>query len=350
MGPARRGARRPPPGARRAPPPSTPHDALFKGTFSRVDDAAGLLRSVLPPAVLARLDLSTLALQPGSFVDQSLAGRHSDLLFSAALSHQPVLLYLLFEHQSRPDPIMAFRLLAYMVRIWEAHLARHPDAHHLPAILPVVLHHGPSGWRAAVSFEDLLQIDKDTLAAIGDYVPRFRFVLDDLRPETDEALKTRAMTALGRLALLCLRHGRNADEIVDRIAGWLGLVREARRAPSGGAALARIWRYIVAISGPRPEQVLRRLLATVDPRTEEEMASIESYLLQKGRREGKREGKREGLLEGQRRMLLNQLEARFGALPGVAEERIQAAGSAELRRWARRVLTAATLDEVLGRR
>ena len=35
---------------------------------------------------------------------------------------------------------MLFRLLAYMVRIWEAHLRTEPTATRLPAIIPVVLH------------------------------------------------------------------------------------------------------------------------------------------------------------------------------------------------------------------
>lgn len=47
----------------------TPHDALFKFAFSQVEHAAGVIRSVLPAAVVERLDFSTLTLRPGSFVD-----------------------------------------------------------------------------------------------------------------------------------------------------------------------------------------------------------------------------------------------------------------------------------------
>src|SRR5690348_952950 len=124
---------------------TTPHDSLVKRTFSQIEHAAGLLRVVLPPAITARIDLSTLALCPGSFVDALLGGRHTDLLFTVDVAGQEVLIYLLFEHQSTVDPLMPFRLLQYMVQIWERHLQAHPDDRRLPPIVPVVLHHSRSG-------------------------------------------------------------------------------------------------------------------------------------------------------------------------------------------------------------
>ncbi len=98
--------------------PPNPHDALVKATFSQPEHAAGILRHALPPALVARLAFPTLALRPGSYVDEALRERHSDLLFTVeTLGGAPVLVYLLFEHQSSVDALMAYRLLRYMVRI-----------------------------------------------------------------------------------------------------------------------------------------------------------------------------------------------------------------------------------------
>jgi hypothetical protein len=63
-----------------------------------------------------------------------------------------------------------------------------------------------TAWAGAVAFEELLDTDADTLAAVADHVPGFRFVLEDISHETDEALRARATTALVRLALWCLGH------------------------------------------------------------------------------------------------------------------------------------------------
>ena len=71
-----------------------------------------------------------------------------------------------------------------------------------------------------------------------------------------------------------------------------------------------------------------------------------------GKRKGMLAGKREGLLEGKREgkreLLLDQLEQRFGPLPPATRPRIDAAAPEQLRAWARRVLTATTLDDVLA--
>jgi predicted transposase/invertase (TIGR01784 family) len=106
--------------------PATPHDALFKAVFSQPEHAAGELRHLLPPTFAERIDWPTLALVSGAYVDEDLRHSHSDLLFSARCEGASVLLYLLFEHQSTHDPLMAYRLLRYMVRIWEAVLAEDP--------------------------------------------------------------------------------------------------------------------------------------------------------------------------------------------------------------------------------
>ncbi|MEM9463651.1 MAG: hypothetical protein AAGF11_56460, partial [Myxococcota bacterium] len=71
-----------------------------------------------------------------------------------------------------------------------------------------------------------------------------------------------------------------------------------------------------------------------------------------GERKGLLEGERKGLLEGKREMLLelllDQLEERFGPLPLATRAQIDAAASEQLRVWARRVLAANCLEEVLA--
>ena len=56
---------------------STPHDALFKYVFSQPEHAASELLAVLPRELSARLDWTTLKLEPGTFVDPHLTDRHT---------------------------------------------------------------------------------------------------------------------------------------------------------------------------------------------------------------------------------------------------------------------------------
>ncbi len=98
---------------------SSPHDALFKYVFSQPEHAASELRAVLPAELSMRIDWSSLELQPTSFVDERLSGRQADVLFMLRCQGRKTYLYVLLEHQSTPDALMAFRLLRYLVRIWE---------------------------------------------------------------------------------------------------------------------------------------------------------------------------------------------------------------------------------------
>ena len=126
-----------------------PHDSLFRWTFGRPEHAAGELAFVLGDDLARHIDWTSLALVPGSYVDEALRQSESDLLYSVRLHGYETLLYLLFEHQSSSDPFMPLRLLGYMQAIWATRLREGGTAAEgLPPIIPVVLHHGTSGWTA----------------------------------------------------------------------------------------------------------------------------------------------------------------------------------------------------------
>jgi len=77
------------------------------------------------------------------------------------------------------------------------------------------------------------------------------------------------------------------------------------------------------------------------------MTSLAEQLIEMGEKMGFERGIELGIEMGQCEMLLWQLQQRFGPLPPEAAQRISRAGLSDLERWARRVLTAPTLDDVL---
>jgi predicted transposase/invertase (TIGR01784 family) len=321
-----------------------PHDAFVRATFSQPEHARGELMHLLPAALSARLDWSTLAPAPSSFVDEALQDSQSDLLFTVQLDGRPAFLYLLFEHQSTVDPLLVYRELKYEVRIWDKWLEANPRARKLPAILPILLSHAPEGWSAATRFEQLLDLDEDTMALVADFVPRFGILVDDLSNETDEALRARSMTALGRIALWCLKTARNTDELMAGMAAWADLLRAVRAAPNGIAATARIWRYLFAVHDAPEWTALRALAANLKEEQEKDMASIADQLIEKGMQRGLERGRQ----EGERSVLTRLLERRFGPLPQDLRERLERASLHELDRWTDQVLSAHTLADVFA--
>ena len=319
---------------------ATPHDALFKAAFSKLHHARGLLRTLVPKAVAQRIPWRTLRIESGIAVgDEDLDEQRMDIVYSARVGNQRIFLYVLAEHQSKVDPWMAFRLLCYLVAIWKGYRAQHPRAKKLPAILPIVVHHSPTGWTAPVAFEDLLDADAALLDGLGPHIPRFRFLLDDLSKQSDADLRARTrMTAGGRVAILALKHGRDQVSIRIRVLSPDG------RAPAARDVLAAILRYILETSRAEPATLRGLLARQVGREAAEEIMTTAEML----RREGRREGKAEGKAEGKREMLLFLLRQRFGRLPAATVARIGAAGIEQLDVWSGRVLAASSLDDVLG--
>jgi hypothetical protein len=86
---------------------------------------------------------------------------------------------------------------------------------------------------------------------------------------------------------------------------------------------------------------VRRLLAQQLGRKQAEEIMTTAEML-------RREGEARGVAKGKRETLLLQLRQRFRRLPAATTARIDQADAATLDTWAARVLTAESLDDVLG--
>ena len=146
-----------------------------------------------------------------------------------------------------------------------------------------------------------------------------------------------------------IRHARDPEELVRRLGAWADLVLEVMTAPHGRAALATVLRYVMMVHPAESRIVLEQLRAALpDERLKETLMTAGEELMQKGEARGIVVGEARGELHGRRVMLRKLLTRRFGALPEAARARLDAADVVTLDTWAERVLTAATLDEVLA--
>lgn len=329
------------------PPPDNPHDALFRKTFSTPEHAAAELRAVLPPALLAKMDLSTLALASGSYVDEELASSQSDLLFSVQIQGRAALLYVVFEHQSTVDGLMPFRILKYVVRILDRHIADRagaPGALPLPVVIPVVLHHSATGWTAATRTEALFDPALLAEPTILERVPRLGFVLDDISHLSDDQLAARALGMLPTLTLWALRDARRPNAVRRSVSRWQSVIRELTTADSGLEALLTIFRYLSLVTQDLPRQTLLATLANTPPEIKDPLMTTlaEGWIA-----EGEAKGRVEGRVEGIRLMLLRLLTAKFGELPQHLRQRVQTAPEDALSRWTDRAFSADSLESAL---
>lgn len=318
----------------------TPHDALFKTVFSDPPRAAELLQDLLGPQVAARIDWSSLAVEDTSFIDDDLRETHADLLYTARFAGRPCKIHTVFtllEHMSTSEWSMALRLLRYKLRIWDAHLAADPDARSLPAVFSCVVHHSDRGWRAATTFEALVDLPADAGADAWSMVPRFRYALDDLGAAGVDALQARALSAFVRLTLCVLLEGRSNRQIQPLLAGWSELLREAARDPHGPGAFRPIFRYLAQVRDAGDHTaILTTAREVINPR-EDKMYTIADMLMDQGREQGVREG------------LVRALKLLLGDLSPNNQTRLDQADVTTLERWTRLARTAESFDELLGR-
>ena len=275
---------------------SKPHDHLFRSVFRDESEAAALLRAHLPEPVAGAVRWSSLARQDVTFIDDRLRDSESDLLFAVRRKTDggPAWLYVLLEHQSKPDPWLRLRLLKYSVRIWERDRRRHPNDKLLRPIVPLVLYQGRYRWREPAEFSALFA--EAVRAWPG--VPRYAHLLIDQTRVAPEQLRGALHGRSAQHALLAAY--RTSWPILQRLVpllaelGRAGRVEDVRQIVVYIATTtreAKRWqRFASAVRRQVPggEELMNE--ATV------EMLQIygevkEQEAIRKGRREGELRGK-----------------------------------------------------------
>jgi predicted transposase/invertase (TIGR01784 family) len=330
-----------------------PHDALFKFALAQPEHARGVLQTVVPPVLAEALDWSTLTLRPGNYVDIGLREQLTDLLYSATWrGGDEVFVYFLFEHQSTlptapNDGLMAFRLLRYQVQIWERWRADHPGEKALPMIIPIVMYHGTTPWSEPRSFDALLAVPPGVRPAVDPYLVQFAYVLDDVSKISDDELHEGArLTALAKLVTMLFKHARTRADLIQILGRWVDVMREVARAANGLEALARVVRYILEVNEHVRSEALQALLEReIGPEAKDTIVTAAQQYIEQGRQQGIQQG----IQRGESAVLLRLVRQRFGdAVDPQIEQRIATASIEQLDTWTARVLSAATLAELLA--
>lgn len=160
---------------------TNPHAMFFEKVFSRTDVISDIIQYYLPQSIVQALDISTIQLEPGSFITNDLKPTQSDLLFKVQTrDHLSIMLYFLFEHKSDMDRWIMLQLLGYIVQIChkqraenkqqrqekreENKLSNRPEnegikTEYLYPIIPVVFYHGKTRWKVT----DFRRYSRETL-------------------------------------------------------------------------------------------------------------------------------------------------------------------------------------------
>jgi hypothetical protein len=297
-----------------------------------------LLRQVAPEYA-DRLDYARLEIVPRTYLVDDWRQRELGVLVRLPLtgaSGQEVLVCILVEHQTAPDPVMPLRLLIYAVLYWEQEWRSWEQRHayaeplRLTPILPVVFHTGQQLWSTNRNLAELFA-GPDELRALAPLWPSRLFDLPEhsaadllqgeawwqamavVRSERDETAPfTQVLSeALRRLEGLAQQDRVDWQQLVKMVLHW-ALFRRPRR------------EYAAILAAVRNSIANAELVREVEAMAEQEL-TYEQELLAKGEARGLARGESKGELKAYRKMLRKRLEQRFAPLSEEVLRRIDAA-------------------------
>jgi predicted transposase/invertase (TIGR01784 family) len=318
--------------------PGNLHDSMSRLWFSEPEAARLLFSEQLPERLSALFKPGLPKLLPGSFIDDKLVERRTDLLYQAPLKEGgDAYVYVLIEHKSSSDPLTLLQMLGYKHAIW----SRPPGSKAkvpLKPIIPLVVYHGARRWTAPADFHGMFARLNDDIRPLID---QFSYVLIDLGRIDDDRL---SRDLRQRAYLAALKYNTRPDM---RKHGLPRVVRLLADLPN--VDVQRILRYIVSQhQGVSRSDLDSALLRYAPQRKDEIMNVFIQEIEEQGKAKWMAEGKAEGRAEGKAEFFLKLLARRFGALSNDIEQRARSADAETLDRWGLKILDAKSIQDVFS--
>ena len=322
-----------------------PHDRYFKEQFGKLEFARSFFQAYLPAELLKRIDWRDFRLTPGDFVQKALRNRKSDILYQTMISDRKGYFYLHLEHQRKSDPEMAFRIIIYMVNIWEQHRRQYPTEKTIPLIIPMVLYQGKSNWTAPLSLHDVLNVPD----YLKPYVPQFSYILTDLSNVTDEEIKGEGFV---QLALQIMKYVDSPD-VMHLLENLLPLLMELFKSKTGLEYIESMLYYLSETSENLEKDKVIRFFneLPLDKSKKEIIMTLAEQWKQEGKQEGIQEGIQKGIQKGRAEEKLNlvkkQLKIKFGSKANDYNRLLTECSLGQLDQIAENLVKFSTLNEVL---
>jgi predicted transposase YdaD len=304
--------------------------------------------------VLDLIDFARMKPAGKSFVARDYRHIEADVVLTAPLrrkgrsSGESVLIYILIEHQSEPDELMAFRVLEYVVQIYRTQIRTWSKGRtslrgiRLQPVFPVVFYTGTRTWNAIGTLADLIDM--------GDHFARRTPALDPLFINLN-GLKPGVLEAEGGFFGQVLRLVRQRRAKPQPFRALLAeVVADLERMPDTERFRwldllsyidAFLYHERASTEHPQLYELVQESVRTDTHR--EEIMTIRRTMADVLKHQGKQEGKIEQAHEG----LLRQLAKRFGEVPPAVEATVKKTTNlAQLDEWIDRFATATSLEDV----
>ncbi len=329
---------------------------------ANIRDLLTLLRE---PAVDA-IDFSEMTVERTHFVKADYAHVATDILLKAPFhSHagktrEAVFIYLLVEHQSKPQRFLQLRLADYVLeaykmqkRAWDQRNAS-DAALALSAVLPIVLYTGERSWARIEPLDELVHEGNRFKSMIPQFTPHFL----NLRDVSTSTLESEGGFFGSILHLIKEQH---TDFSAFRVVIGNVMERlEAMPASERNRWIEFLSYALALVYHARTEKEHSPLVAAIETSVQSDPHRTEygkmgrtiaqmfiDQGVEKGMRKGLQKGEIKGEIKSRQTVLLRQLRNRFKTVPPAVQARIaETEDVPTLDAWLDRVLDAKKLADV----
>jgi hypothetical protein len=261
-----------------------------------------------------------------------------------------ILVALLIEHQSTPDPEMGFRLLRYLVHFWEQEKrewesSRSSGILQLTPAVASVFYTGEESWPRLPTLADLMNLPE----VLREFVPDPHALFLNLKARPPEEL-----TAWGDPLGWALRVLQKEHASEDQLAAVLreATTELATLADTDEAAWRRLMWYLLLLIYHRRAPAEHKPLAGIVTgaariwQREEEIADMSNTIAEELIREGEARAEARAELRVRRETLLRLLRHKFPYMPVEVDSQVQGLSVADLDRLLERVLDVNSLADL----
>lgn len=272
---------------------NNPHDKLFRASMQYPEVARDFLDAHLPPDIKNKIDLKSIAACPNTFIDEELKLTQSDVLLKSNIEGKEGYIYILAEHQSKPDPLMPFRLLKYMIKIWDYHQSnsKHKNGIPFPAVFPMVFYAGKHAYNAPKTIWELCGEQSDLMHRILNKP----FCLVDVNAASENELTSRLWS--GTMEFI-MRH-----RFRQHISQEIGLIAENINRlilEEKSQYVLQLLSYILAIDEEHytMTELIELIQSKLTPQAGDEIMSLAEILKEEGRTEALQDVAKKFLADG----------------------------------------------------
>jgi len=288
---------------------NNPHDRGYKSLLASEEIFLELLQSFIDMGWVSLIDPEAITRIDTTQILPDFSEKEADLVYRLKIKNQEVIFYLLLELQSTVDFQMPYRLLIYMMGIWQDVLKNVPSKEatrkdfRLPPIVPIVLYNGRDKWTACRSFKDILAISE----LFKEYLVDFKYILIDVNRYNERTL-TELTNLIG--AVFLLDQSENFKEYCEKM---LKIAPNLSKFNDNDFQLFKNWIKII-FSMNLPNEARQEIVRILDESRPEEavkmVTNIEKVIgnvYEEGLNDGKMDAAKKMLAKNMPEELINEI-------------------------------------------